>query len=147
MFNPQDRFMTNTRLFLPALLLLFAALAPADPAPKQIPFACNLKAFQPAERARWRKLIEQVMSAVVAARELNDGYALQVDKGRVSLGQVAEWVDLERQCCPFFDFQVAVHGEDSSLWLSLTGREGVKQFIDADFSLLHDKLANAEKSK
>jgi hypothetical protein len=147
MFNLHDRFMTMTKLFLPALLLLSAGLAPADPAPKQIPFACNLKAFQPAERVRWRELIEQVMSAVVSARELNNGYALRMDTGRTSLVQVAQWIDLERKCCPFFDFQVAVHGEDGSLWLSLTGREGVKQFIDADFSLLHDKLANAEKSK
>jgi hypothetical protein len=139
--------MIDKKLFLPALLLLCAGLAPADPAPKQIPFACNLKAFQPAERARWRKLIEQVTSAVVSARELNDGYALRVDTSRAPLVQVAEWIGLERKCCPFFDFQVAVHGEDGSLWLSLTGREGVKQFIDADFSLLHDKLANAEKPK
>ena len=139
--------MTKTKLFLPALLLLFAGLTPADPAPKPIPFACNLKAFQPAERLRWRELIEQVMSAVVSARELNNGYALRMDTGRTSPVQVAQWIDLERKCCPFFDFQVAMHGEDGSLWLSLTGREGVKQFINADFSLLHDKLANAEKSK
>jgi hypothetical protein len=147
MFNLHDRFMTKTKLLLPGLLLLFAGVAPADPAPKQIPLACNLKAFQPAERLRWRKLIEQTMSAVVSARELNNGYALRVDTGRAPLVQVAEWIGLERKCCPFFDFQVAVHGEDDSLWLSLTGREGVKQFINADFSLLHDKLANAEKSK
>src|SRR6266853_5694323 len=140
MFNPHDRFMTKTKLLLPALLLLFAGLTPADSAPKQIPFACNLKAFQPAERLRWRELIEQVMSAVVSARELNNGYALRVDAGRTSLVQVAQWIDLERKCCPFFDFQVAMHGEDGSLWLSLTGREGVKQFINADFLLLHDKL-------
>ena len=139
--------MTKTKLLLPALLLLFAGLTPADPAPKQIPFACNLKAFQPAERLRWRELIEQVMSAVVSARELNNGYALRVDAGRTSLVQVAQWIDLERKCCPFFDFQVAMHGEDGPLWLSLTGRESVKQFINADFLLLHDKLANAEKSK
>jgi hypothetical protein len=80
------------------------------------------------------------MPAVVSARERNDGYALQVDTKRVSLVEVAQWVDLERKCCPFFDFQFDLHGEDGGLWLSLTGREGVKQFIEMDFTRLRDKL-------
>ena len=30
--------------------------------------------------------------------------------------------------------------EDGSLWLSLKGRDGVKDFINVDFSLLHNKV-------
>jgi len=106
----------------------------------EAPFACNLKAFQPEERKQWRKLIEEVTSAVVIARELPDGYALQVDGNRVSLVRVAEWVVLERKCCPFFDFELNLHGEDGSLWLNLKGRDGVKDFIREDFTLLREKL-------
>ena len=105
-----------------------------------IPFACNLKAFTPQERAHWRKLIDQLVPAVVSARERNDGYALQVDTRKLSLVGAAQWVDLERKCCPFFDFELTLHGEDGGLWLSLTGLEGVKQFIEMDFTGLHDKL-------
>lgn len=117
-----------------AVLLCACALS------AEAPFACNLKAFQPEERKQWRKLIEEVTSAVVVARELTDGYALQVDSNRVSLVEVAEWAALERKCCPFFDFQLNMHGEDGSLWLNLRGRDGVKQFIREDFTLLRDKL-------
>jgi len=37
-------------------------------------------------------------------------------------------------CCPFFDIDLRVEKEGGPLWLRLTGREGVKQFIKADFS-------------
>lgn len=139
--------MTNKTLSLSAFVLIAGSLCQAQPAPEQAPFACNLKAFTPAERIRWRKLIEHVSSAVVVARELNDGYALRVNASQASLGEVAEWVDLERKCCPFFDFQVDVHGQDGSMWLSLKGREGVKDFIRMDFSLLREKLSKAEGTK
>jgi hypothetical protein len=38
----------------------------------------------------------------------------------------------ERACCPFFDIDMRLEREGGSLWLGLTGREGVKQFIQAD---------------
>jgi hypothetical protein len=110
-------------------LVLTSALA------DQAPFACNLKAFQPQERAEWRGLLDRMKSAVVTLRELNNGYAFRIDPARMPLKELAAWVDLERKCCPFFDFQIDLHGEDGTLWISLQGREGVKEFIDQDFQL------------
>lgn len=83
-----------------------------------------------------------MMPAVVAARELNDGYALEIDSRQVSVVEVAQWVELERKCCPFFDFQLDLHGQDGGLWLSLKGRDGVKQFIEMDFTRLRGKLGH-----
>jgi len=120
--------------------IILAVLMCAASLTAEAPFACNLKAFQPAERKQWRKLIEEVMSAVVLARELPDGYALQIDANRAPLVRVAEWAALERKCSPFFDFEMKMHGEDGSLWLNLKGREGVKDFIREDFKLLRDKF-------
>jgi hypothetical protein len=129
------------RLIVVSALALSSLLA-AEPAPA--PFACNLKAFTPEQRIRWRQLIERVTSAVTEARELKDGYGLKVNTAQAPLVDVADWLDLERKCCPFFDFQIDVHGEDGSLWLSLKGRDGVKDFIRADFSLLRDKLQHVK---
>jgi hypothetical protein len=119
-------------------LFVVAALALAHAS--SVPFACDLKAFTPDQRARHHQLIVRVTSAVTEARDLRDGYSLRVNTAQAPLVDVADWVDLERRCCPFFDFQMDVHGEDGSLWLSLKGRDGVKDFIRADFSLLHDKI-------
>jgi len=98
------------------------------------PFACNLKVFQPEERKQHIQLTREVMSAVVAQHELPQGYSFQIDPARVSLLELAEWAGRERRCCPFFNFQIALDGPaEGRLTLSLTGREGVKQFIRAEF--------------
>jgi hypothetical protein len=135
----------NKLLVASVFALASACMSTAEPARvSQAPFACNLKAFTPDQRARHHQLILRFTSAVTEIRELKDGYALRVNAGQAPLVDVAEWIELERRCCPFFDFQIDVHGEDGSLWLSLKGREGVKDFIRVDFSLLHDKLPNPE---
>jgi hypothetical protein len=99
--------MLNQKLILTAVAIISACPSSAQlkPAAEQPVFACNLKAFQPGERQRWRKLIDEVMGSVTLARDLPDGYALQLDSARVSVIKVAEWIDLERKCCPFFDFR------------------------------------------
>jgi hypothetical protein len=35
-------------------------------------------------------------------------------------------------CCPFFGFALEMEPEGGAVWLSLTGREGVKPFIIAE---------------
>lgn len=138
-----------------ACLLAFAVM-PAAKAPAQVPpgpgvavthspFYCNLKAFQPEERKRWRQLIEALHAATVTVRELPDGYSLRLDPRRMSFSAAAEWIALERKCCPFFDFELDLHSHDGAVWLALKGREGVKQFILSDFTGLQDKLAKDAK--
>lgn len=46
--------------------------------------------------------------------------------------RAAEFISLERLCCPFFGFALDVAPEGGALWLSLTGRDGVKPFIAAE---------------
>jgi hypothetical protein len=134
------KFSLSLMLELMNKLLVVSVFALVAAHASSAPFACNLKAFTPDQRTRHHQLIVRVTSAVTEARELKDGYSLHVNTAQVPLVDVAEWVDLERRCCPFFDFQMDVHGEDGSLWLSLKGRDGVKDFIRTDFSLLHDKI-------
>ena len=131
--------MTTYKLFLPALLLISAGTGLAQSKPAA-PLACDLKAFQPEERKHWRQLLDQLSGAVLEVRELKDGYALHVDIRRMSVVELAQWVDLERKCCPFFNFQLDLHGDDGTLWLGLHGPEGVKEFIMVDFRSLRDKL-------
>ena len=83
---------------------------------------------------------DQVMSAVTSKRALPYGYSFQIDARKASFRDVAEWVELERKCCPFFVFELGMKGEDGSVWLNLRGRDGVKQFIEADFKVLFDHL-------
>ena len=59
----------------------------------------------------------------------------QMDTTQISTGQLVEWVELERQCCPFFGFEVRWEGKNGPVWLRLTGPEGVKEFILNEFGL------------
>jgi hypothetical protein len=49
-----------------------------------------------------------------------------------TLARVAEWIALERRCCPFFEFTVSMGGSDPSIRVALTGGPEVKRFLAAE---------------
>ncbi len=98
------------------------------------PLACRLDAISAADRPRYNELRKMLAAAVVGKRELPSGLALQIATDRLALAQLAEWISLERKCCPFFDFGIEVARESGPVWLSLTGRDGVKAFLAQAFS-------------
>lgn len=75
-----------------------------------------------------RKLFRSVQSK----HELPDGDAFELPNDSDVLLTSAEFISLERLCCPFFGFELQVEREGGSVWLSLRGRDGVKQFIMAE---------------
>ena len=68
-------------------------------------------------------------------RELPDGFAFQMDTKQIDTGQLTEWIELERQCCPFFEFEIRWTRQHGAVWLNLSGPEGVKEFILDEFGL------------
>ncbi len=51
---------------------------------------------------------------------------------KVSIVELATWIDDERRCCPFLDLAIEKEPQDGPLWLRLTGPEGVKEFLKAE---------------
>jgi hypothetical protein len=74
--------------------------------------------------------IERLFRSVENIRELADGYSFQLPPDK--LLTAAQFISLERLCCPFFDFGLEVKCNGSAVWLTPTGREGAKQFIMAE---------------
>jgi hypothetical protein len=72
---------------------------------------------------------DPVFGAAQEIRELPDGYSFRLPNESPMLLKVADFIAKERLCCPFFGFAVHLEPEGGALWLSLTGREGVKPFI------------------
>ena len=101
----------------------------------EIPFACSLTALTAAERAHHSDLSKELHSAVKDVRELDNGYAFQLSGDAKTISMVAEWVSLERLCCPFFTFQLEVASESKPMWLRMTGRDGVKDFMRTEFGI------------
>src|SRR5260370_759312 len=98
-------------------------------------FACNMKALSPEQRQHHQKLSRDLGSAVMARRELPDGYTYQINSAQMPVVDIAEWIALERKCCPFFRFRLDVKGNDDIVGLSLQGAEGVKKFIEMEIHI------------
>lgn len=98
-------------------------------------FYCNIKALTVEERARHKIVTEKLMAKRAKIVETEKGYELQYSPADVSLAEVAEFVTRESKCCPFFDFHIDLEKEGKLVCLRLTGKEGVKAFIKAEFHL------------
>ena len=99
------------------------------------PLICNLGALDQAQRERHQATMSQLFGAVEATEELPDGYAFRLPAESATLLQAAEFIILERLCCPFFDFALELEKEGGPLRLKMTGRDGVKQFLLAEVGL------------
>lgn len=98
-------------------------------------FYCNTKALTAEERAHHKQLGDKLMAERKAIVETEKGYEFQFGPGDATLAELADWVVNESKCCPFFDFHIDLENEGKLICLRLTGAEGIKQFIRAEFNL------------
>ena len=99
---------------------------------KESPFACDMTAIAPEQRGAHVATIQKLFRSVQSKRELPDGFAFELPNNSDVLLTAAEFISLERLCCPFLGFELQVEREGGSVWLCLTGRNGVKPFIIAE---------------
>jgi hypothetical protein len=117
--------------------------------PQESSFACDMSAIPPSERGRHIAAIEEIFGAAQEIRELPDGYSFRLANETSLLMKAVDFIAKERLCCPFFGFALRIEPEGGALWLSLTGREGVKPFIRAEIGHALDvelfQAADSEK--
>jgi hypothetical protein len=99
-------------------------------------FACNLRALTPERRAIHAALSERLSAAVEQRREVAAGYELRVDARKMSMVDLATWMDDEHKCCPFLGLGLEKEPEDGPLWLRLTGADGVKAFLQDEMGAI-----------
>jgi hypothetical protein len=61
--------------------------------------------------------------------ELEDGYAFRFPGDTIWAARLLQFVTSERECCPFFTFELVFEPGQGPIWLRLRGPEGVKEFI------------------
>lgn len=101
----------------------------------QAKFYCNVKALNPTQRVHHKQLTDKLIAMRKEVVEANKGYEFRYSPSDVSLAELSEWVASESKCCPFFDFHIDLEHEGSLLCLRLTGEEGIKPFILAEFQV------------
>jgi hypothetical protein len=102
--------------------------------------ACDLNAIAPEERAHHIETAAQVFGSALETRELPDGYAWRLPAESAVLRAASAYIANERLCCPFFRFTLELEPHSAALWLRLTGEDGVKEVLRAEFADALNKL-------
>lgn len=93
----------------------------------ELPIACNLT--DPEFRERRAALLQTFQSAVLETKELGDGYAYRFPSETTWIAELAKLIAMERECCPFLQFNLRIEPAAGPIWLELTGPEGTKDFL------------------
>jgi len=98
------------------------------------PIACNLTAIADEVRPQHVDLALYLFGeGLLERQELPGGYAFRYSPD--DYRAVADFIETERLCCPFFNFTLEVTPENGPMWLRITGRPGVKNLL---LSMLDD---------
>jgi hypothetical protein len=111
-----------------------------DQTESQSPIACDMSVLSADQRATHMATSRELFSRLEEIRELADGYEFRLADDSSTIAMAAEFVSLEKLCCPFLHFALESKPEGGPVWLRLRGREGVKAFIREEISGL---LGNA----
>jgi hypothetical protein len=95
-------------------------------------FACRLDALDSGERERHALLFHELAGVVTDVEELPDGLAIRFPSRPYVFLRLAEWMELERACCPFLAFGLIFENRVPTMLLELRGPEGVKDFLRAE---------------
>ncbi|MBA2278353.1 MAG: hypothetical protein H0W06_11375 [Chloroflexia bacterium] len=94
--------------------------------------ACNLLGREFAERKE--AITRELLAHVERVDELPDGFAYRFPAAEPWSAKVFDFIAAERQCCPFFTFEVVFGPNDGPLWLRLRGGADVMAFIAAELA-------------
>lgn len=97
------------------------------------PIACDVTVFTPEQRSRHDALASGLFINLSRVRELPDGYAVPIPLGRWQ--DAAEFVSLERLCCPFLTFILRLEPDSDTAWLEMGGSRDIKALLKSEFGL------------
>ena len=97
------------------------------------PLSCKLTSEEHQERKA--TVLASLRKQVLERKELDNGFAYRFAGSDGTVAELSRFIETERECCPFFVFDLDVAEDKSTAWLSLTGPEGVKEVIKTELAL------------
>jgi len=94
------------------------------------PIACDPSAIDDEHQEDHRRVSNALFGHITDLQELPDGYAFQLPAETDVVQAAGVFVSRERLCCPFFHFTLEVPSSGGPVWLEMTGRDGVKGYIE-----------------
>ena len=92
-----------------------------------LPVACTLS--EPELAKRRAGLFTDLARRRQEVRWLAEGVTLRYSPEQGTLALLGEFIQLERQCCPFLRFQLTVEPGGGPIWLELTRPPGTRAFL------------------
>jgi hypothetical protein len=89
--------------------------------------ACQLSAEGFEDRM---EAVRELYAGVRSTTELADGYELTYPGSDSWAEKLTDFVRSERECCPFFWFELRFEPEQGPIRLSIRGGEEVKEFLE-----------------
>jgi hypothetical protein len=89
--------------------------------------ACRL--IDPEFVQRKEQITRELFSHAEQVEEPPDGYRFLFSTDGPWASRSLEFIDAERQCCPFFTFALIFDPLDGPLWLQLRGSAEIKEFV------------------
>jgi hypothetical protein len=89
--------------------------------------ACSLGAERQRERADATRA--RIFARADQTEEMPEGYGFRFPVSAGLLSTITDFILQERECCPFFGFELAFEPGRGSMWLRLRGPDGSKQFV------------------
>ena len=96
------------------------------------PVACNLAAFDDEQRKRYQALRAEMKAALIRSEAVPDGYRFYYPGTAAWVLRLAEFITLERVCCPFFTFTLVAAPDETEQLLTITGNEQAKAVLAAE---------------
>lgn len=92
-----------------------------------IPIACELDG--PGRQAREEAIREMLKGSAEVVTRRGDGIEVRFPGGADCLPQIAELIELERNCCRFLRFELTAEPGGGPIRLTITGPEGTRAFL------------------
>jgi hypothetical protein len=93
---------------------------------RRLPLACSLSGQEEAGR---RDEVEKILEACLRVDELEDGYEFRFPGSAEWTTKLTEFIVFERECCPFFAFELVFEPGGGPIGLRVRGPEGAKDIV------------------
>lgn len=102
--------------------------------PQNPPVEISCKLTSEALQKRKRTLIAALAEKIRERRAVEHGFAFRFTAEDSLIDTLAAFIKSERACCSFLQFNLQVSGTET-LWLTLTGPEGTREFMQQELGL------------
>jgi len=97
-----------------------------------VPVACSLTDAELRERRE--KYLDKMAGSLISSEDLDNGTRFQFQIGDSTLSDLAEIINMERECCALLSFKMAVNAASKIVSLELTGPGETKEIIRSLFN-------------